>query len=118
MVTIGTVNPKLTALLVILFLALVVTLVVMTFLLSRARTEMHAARREAARSGGKHRAAVKRAREAEEQAARLFHAVEIAVATARQAVEAMDDPEDVGERLGELYAYVTDPLEAGAAGGG
>jgi len=117
MVTVGTVNPGLTALLVVVFLVLVVTLVVMTFLLSRARTQMHAARQEARRLAGRHKAAAARARDAEEQAARLFHAVEIAVATARQAVENQDQLETVSKQFGELFAYVTEPLEAGAGRG-
>jgi flagellar biosynthesis/type III secretory pathway M-ring protein FliF/YscJ len=101
-VTVGTVNPGLTLTLVILFLVLVVTIVVMAFLLSRARTQMYAATREAGRSGGRHKAAMARAEEAEEQAARLFHAVETAVATARQAVNNSNQLELVNQQLGQL----------------
>jgi FtsZ-interacting cell division protein ZipA len=110
-VSVGTANPGLTILLVILFLALVITVVVMAFLLSRARAEMFAARREARRAGGRHKAAVQRAGEAEEQAARLMHAVEAAVATARQAVDNKDQLELVNQQLAQLFAYVSGPLE-------
>jgi uncharacterized protein (DUF1778 family) len=109
-VTVGTVNPGLTLTLVILFLVLVVTIVVMAFLLSRARTQLYAATRESARSGGRHKAAIVRAKEAEEQAARLFHAVETAVATARQAVNNSNQLELVNQQLGQLFAHLSEPL--------
>jgi Na+-transporting methylmalonyl-CoA/oxaloacetate decarboxylase gamma subunit len=111
MATVGTVNPELTVLLVLLFLALVVAIVVMACQLSRARAKMHAASQEARRLAGRHKAATARAEEAEQQAARLFHAVEVAVATARQAVSNADQLELVSQRLGQLHAYVTTPLE-------
>jgi len=110
-VSAGTASPGLTILLVILFLALVITVVVMAFLLSRARTEVFAARREASRAGGRHEAAIQRAGQAEEQAARLMHAVEVAVATARQAVDNKDQLGLVNQQLAELLAYVSGPLE-------
>jgi flagellar basal body-associated protein FliL len=110
-ITVETVNPILTFLLVILFLALVVTIVVLAWLLSKARGEMSAARREAARAASRQKAAAERAREAEEQAARLMHAVEVAVATARQAVDNKDQLELVNQQLAQLFAYVSEPLE-------
>jgi hypothetical protein len=117
MTNVGTVNPELTILLVLLFLALVVAIVVLACHLSRARSQMLAANREVARLAGRHKAAAARAREAEEQATRLFHAVEVAVATARQAVSNKDQLELVSERLGQLFAYVTQPLEELQPGG-
>jgi hypothetical protein len=109
MSTIGTVNPGLTALLVILFLALVVTIVVLACLLSKAREEMFTARGEAVRAVSRQKAAAERASEAEEQAARLMHAVEVAVATARQAVDNRDQLELVNQQLAQLFAYVSEP---------
>jgi hypothetical protein len=109
--TIGTVNPGLTALLVILFLALVVTIVVLACLLSKARGEMFTARREAVRAASRQEAAAERAREAEEQAARLMHAAEVAVATARLALDNKDQLELVSQQLARLFAYVSGPLE-------
>ena len=117
MTNVGTVNPELTILLVLLFLALVVAIVVLACHLSRARSQMLAANREVARLAGRHKAAAARAREAEEQATQLFHAVEVAVATARQAVSNKDQLELVSERLGQLFAYVTQPLEELQPGG-
>jgi Na+-transporting methylmalonyl-CoA/oxaloacetate decarboxylase gamma subunit len=116
-ITVGTISPGLTLALVILFLALAAAVAVMACLLSRARGQLYVARREAARSGGRHRAAAEQAREAEEQAARLLRAVEAAVATARRAVEDRDQLEIVGERLSQLLAYVTEPLDALPPGG-
>ena len=117
MTNVGTVNPELTILLVVLFLGLVVAIVVLACYLSRTRSQMLAANREVARLAGRHKAAAARAREAEEQATRLFHAVEVAVATARQAVSNKDQLELVSERLGQLFAYVTQPLEELQPGG-
>jgi Na+-transporting methylmalonyl-CoA/oxaloacetate decarboxylase gamma subunit len=117
MTQVGTVNPGLTLALVLLFLALVVAIVVLGGLLASARKQIHAASREVARVAGRHKAAKARAEEAEEQAARLMHAVETAIATARQAVENRGQLEAVGQRLGELFAYVTEPLEELAPGG-
>jgi flagellar basal body-associated protein FliL len=110
-ITVETVNPILTFLLVILFLALVVTIVVLAWLLSKARGEMSTARTEAARAASRQKAAAERAREAEEQAARLMHAVEVAVATARRAVDNKDQLELVNQQLAQLFAYVSEPLE-------
>jgi hypothetical protein len=107
----GTVNPGLTLALILLFLALVIAIVILACMLSRARSQMFAARREASRSGGKHRATAKRAEEAEEQCARLFCAVETAVATARQAVDNKDQLQLVNQQLAQLFAYVSEPLE-------
>jgi L-asparagine transporter-like permease len=80
----------LTGILVILFLAALVTVVTLACLLSRARAQIFAASREVHRLAARHKAAAARAGQAEDQAARLFHAVEAAVATARQAVESRD----------------------------
>jgi nitrogen fixation protein FixH len=117
MTNVGTVNPELTILLVLLFLALVVAIVVLACYLSRARSQMLAANREVARLAGRHKAAAARASEAGEQCARLFHALETAVATARQAVGNTEQLERVGHQLGELLTYVTTPLDELAPGG-
>lgn len=97
--------------LVILFLAALITIGILSCLLSRARAQMFAASREVHRLAVRHKAAVGRASEAEEQAARLFHAVEAAVTTARQAVESRDQMEVMGQQIGQLLAYVTQPYD-------
>jgi hypothetical protein len=113
----GTVNPTLTFLLALLFLAMFITITALAVLLSRSRRDMHTARGEARRVAGRHKAAQARAGEAEDQAARLMVAVEGAIATARQAVSNTDQLEIVSRQLGELFAYVTEPLEEGAGRG-
>jgi Na+-transporting methylmalonyl-CoA/oxaloacetate decarboxylase gamma subunit len=111
MTTVGTVNPGLTLALVLLILGMVIAIVVLGSLLASTRKQIHAANREVTRVAARHQAAKAQAVEAEEQAARLMTAVETAIATARQAVENRDQLEAVGQRLGELFAYVTEPLE-------
>jgi FtsZ-interacting cell division protein ZipA len=97
--------------LVILFLATLITAVILACLLSRARAQVFAASREVHRLAARHKAAAAQASEAEEQAARLCHAVEAAVATARQAVESRDQMAVMGQQLGQLLACVTQPYD-------
>jgi Na+-transporting methylmalonyl-CoA/oxaloacetate decarboxylase gamma subunit len=117
MANVGTVSPGLTLALVLMFLGMVIVIVVLGSLLANARKQVHAAGREVIRVTTRHKTAAARAREAEERAARLFRAVEVAIATARQAVENTDQLEAIGHQLGELFAYITAPLDELPPGG-
>jgi hypothetical protein len=109
MTNVGTVNPKLTILLVLLFFALVVALVVLACLLSRARGEVVTIRQEIQRVTGRYKALQERSREAEETAGRLMCHIETAIATARKAVENTSQLALMSQQLDQLLVY--EPLE-------
>ena len=111
MTTPGTVNPGLTAALVALFLGLVLTIVILSVMLHRARADRLHAVTEARHRTRQHKSAQERAAEAERRAGvaegharALFDLLQGAQATLRQAVSHEEQLMIIARHTGELLA--------------
>ena len=116
MTSVGTVNPGLTALCVVLFVALVVTIVVLANKLARARGQLFTVTQAAARTEHQRDNARKATSAAEQQRDRLLAAVEAGMTAMREAIDTRDQLEIIARHTGELLALHDHVLPDGGAG--